>query len=134
MSTLVRVIDNLGSGMTAAGDVDVHLGHAPGRELDQIAVTFMTPASPGNVELSWSVYHLKPMSRFPGNRYLATGLVDVVYDEPRQLLQGAVPFTVGESQLVVLRLTRLRGVAASLERTIITATFNDGPAMSSEGE
>lgn len=111
--------------MDAAGDVDIHLGHAPMPSLDQIAVTFVTPAAPGNVELSWSLRHMMPMSRFPDKRYLASGLISVVYDESKQLLEGSVPFTVGNYNLLVLRLSLLQGVVASLGRTIVTAVFSE---------
>ena len=123
MSTLVRVIDDLGSLLSASGEYDIILGHAPDLDLEDIAITVLMPATPGVYPvLGWLLF--SPSA--PPQRYLGSGTVTIAYDQPRQLLLGSAPFTVGYMKLLILRLALLQGVAAGLERVAVTAKFTGG--------
>ena len=117
------MIDNLGAALSAAGEYDVILGHAPDIELEDIAITVMMPATPGvHPVLGWLLF--SPSA--PPQRYLGSGTVTIAYDQARQLLLGSAPFTVGYMKLLILKLSVQQGAAAGLERVAVTATFRGG--------
>ena len=131
MSALVRVIDDLGA-LLVNNEYNVILGHAPGTELDNIAITFVVAATPGAATIQWLLFGVNPVPTT--QRFIGEGKVDLVYDLPRQLLQGFGQFTVGYMELLTLKVSLLAGATSSLEQTVITAKFSEPEQQQERGD